>query len=399
MDAAIIFLLAVGGTVLGVAAFYQLFWMAVSALSRRESVGTTAPSRKRFCVLIPAHNEELLIGDLLASLHAQRYPRELVDVVVIADNCNDRTAPLAREAGAQCLERHDLQRRGKPYALDWAIAQLPLARYDAFVIIDADTIVHPDFLSVMAGQLERGHKVLQGYFGVMNPDENWLTRLAILPGVLKFKLHFPGKNRLGFSCPLAGNGMCFAREIFARFGWNAYSLAENWEYYAMLTLFGYRVESAQHAIIYSQVTTSLKKGRTQRMRWLKGRMETLQRYWWPLLKSGLRGRVRNLDALFEIARPSHSMLLFWSIGYLALCAALGWSGVVGGGWAAFAAAVFAAQVLYFLSGLVVQRAPLRTWLSLFMVPPYLAWKFALSLAGMLSLGDKRWIKTERHKVG
>src|SRR5687768_5084698 len=132
----------------------------------------------------------------------------------------------------------------------------------------------------------------------MNPDENWLTRLSILPGILKFKLHHPAKHLFGLSCPLAGNGMCFAAEVFRRYGWNAFSIAENWEYYIMLTLDGWVVTSAEDAVIYSQVARSLKTGKSQRMRWMKGRIGTLRQYG-PRLLRGIfaRGGTVKLDAL------------------------------------------------------------------------------------------------------
>ncbi len=401
MEAVTTLFLLVVGVPLGLFAFYQIFWLALSvyALLRRRSVPLPGPATTRFGVLIPAHNEELLIGDVLASLERQRYPCELFDVIVIADNCDDATAQIARRAGATCLERRDTERRGKPYALDWALSQLDLNRYDAFCILDADTLADPAFLAAMDAELQRGHKALQGEIGVMNPDENWLTRLAIVPSGIKFKLHFPGKNLVGHSCPLAGNGMCFDAEIFRRFGWKAYSLAENWEYHALLSEHGYQVSSVNAARVYGQVTNTLKTARNQRVRWLKGRLETLQRYWRPLLQGGLRGDLAKLDTLIEIVRPSYSMLLLWSGFYWLLCAALALAGVIGTPWWAYASAVLGAQVFYFLAALVVQRAPLRTWLSLFMVPPYLAWKLALSVSGVLSLKDKHWIRTARHKVG
>ena len=89
--------------------------------------------------------------------------------------------------------------------------------------------------------MRRGAHAIQGYYGVLNPEENWVTRLGVIPAAVKFRLHFPGKIAVGLSCPLAGNGMCFSREVIARFGWNAFSLTENWEYYIILTLHGYLV--------------------------------------------------------------------------------------------------------------------------------------------------------------
>lgn len=284
------------------------------------------------------------------------------------------------------------------YALNWLLQQIDLQKYDAFVILDADTVVDRAFLAAMNRQILGGHMAIQGYFGVMNPNENWLTRLSILPGILKYKLHNPGKMRLGLSCTLAGNGMCFNAEIFRRFGWNAFSIAENWEYYAILTLNGYIVRSAKDAVIYSQVARSLKTGKTQRMRWMKGRMDTLRQYWRSLVKPGgvARWWVR-WDALLEIARPSHALMFFWSLVFL-IGSLLMWQRIGSGvGLVVFASAVVLSQLANFFVGLVLQRPPFRTWLALPMVPLYLVWKVSVSILALLGLRDRRWVKTERHR--
>jgi cellulose synthase/poly-beta-1,6-N-acetylglucosamine synthase-like glycosyltransferase len=386
--------LAILGAVLGAFVLHEivLFFASIVYWRRQPRQVASVPAKARFAVIVPAHNEELLIGDVVDSIERSEYPSALRETLVIADNCNDGTAAIARARGAKVFERNDSVKRGKPYALQWLLQQIDLNRYDAFVIIDADTVVDPRFFAAMNASLSRGNKVIQGYFGVMNPDESWLTRLSILPGVLKYKLQYPGKMLFGHSCPLTGNGMCFAAEIFKRYGWNAFSIAENWEYYIKLTLDGWVVTSATDATIYSQVTPQLRTARTQRMRWTKGRITTLQQYWKPLLRGsfGRDGGVK-FDALLELARPSHSMLLIWSLLFCALSAgllSLGWASTA---WLWAALAILGSQFMFFLSGLIVQRAPLRTWMALFMVPPYLAWKLSVSAAAMVGLRDLRWV--------
>jgi len=383
-------------------AAYQFAFLIISAiywLFLNNEANADSAKYAKFAIIIPAHNEELLIGGLVESINKSEYPAELVHVYVIADNCDpeDKTADIARSHGAEVRERFDSQQRGKPYALNWLISSIDLNIHDAFIIIDADTTVDRQFLSEMNKKFQQGNEIIQGYFGVMNPDENWLTRLSILPGVLKFLLHFPAKRLFNLSCPLAGNGMCFSSEIFKKYGWNAYSVAENWEYYIQLTLNGYRVTSAEKAIIYSQVAKNLKSGKDQRQRWQRGRIETLARYWKPLLENTLKKMdFVYFDALIEVARPSHSMLLFWSVFYWFIAAIGYYYSHSFDGVFYLATILVVLQVVYFLSGLLVQRAPLKTWLSLFMVPPYLLWKVLISITGMIGRKNNAWIKTERH---
>jgi cellulose synthase/poly-beta-1,6-N-acetylglucosamine synthase-like glycosyltransferase len=376
---------------------FLTFLLSLVALASKRGAAALAPSETRFVVLVPAHDEELLIEQTVRGiLDADVAGR--VDLVVIADNCSDGTAEIARSSGARCLERKDETRKGKPYALDWAIRQLDLADYDALVIIDADTRIHKDFFSAMSGHLGRGSKVLQGYFGVLNPDQNWLTRLSLLPATLKFKLHFPGKELLGLSCPLAGNGMCFAIDVIKRYGWNAYSLTENWEYWAMLTLEGLVVSSARDAVIYSQVAKSLDAAQSQRLRWMRGRIDVARSYGRRLLLAGLlEPSAVKLDAFVELSKPTHALLLLWSLAYLAITG-LAWSldrAYVAP--ATLAAAILVAYFIPLFSAFVLDRPPLKTWLALLMVPRYLLWKLLLSARGVIASGERAWTRTRRHE--
>jgi hypothetical protein len=160
------------------------------------------------------------------------------------------------------------------------------------------------------------------------------------------------------------------------------------------------VSSAPDAVIYAQVTRSLKLGETQRVRWMKGQLETVANYWRPLLRQGLTElNPVKLDALFEVARPSHATLIFWTVAYAAACGAAWLIGVPGSTTlVAAAGALIAAQVAYFVIGLAVERPPLRTWLAFLMVPWYLAWKAAISFRGLFNLRDKKWVKTARHSL-
>jgi len=175
--------------VLAVCAGYGIVLMAASlpSLLRRRPERPVPPGT-RFLVVIPAHDEAALIGETVRSVLASDYPPSLRQVVVIADNCTDGTAAEARAAGAVCLERADPHRRGKPWALNWAFRTLDLSACDAVAMIDADTVVDAQFLRVMDGRLQRGERAIQGYYGVLNPDETWLTRLAGLPAALKRRI-------------------------------------------------------------------------------------------------------------------------------------------------------------------------------------------------------------------
>jgi cellulose synthase/poly-beta-1,6-N-acetylglucosamine synthase-like glycosyltransferase len=390
-------LLASGVVVAGLVATQLLFALASVPSLLALQPGSDSLPVTRFVVIVPAHNEELLIDGLVRSVLASDYPPDLRRLVVVADNCTDRTADRARRAGAECYERLDQARRGKPYALDWIVRRLPLERYDAVVIVDADTVVDRGFLGAMDRHIRRGERAIQGYFGVLNPEETWLTRLGVVPAALKFRLQFPGKERLGLSCPLAGNGMCFAADLMREKGWNAFSLTENWEYYILLTLDDVVTTVAPEARIYSQVARSLAQGETQRVRWAKGRMETLAKYWRRLLiLAVLQPSPSKFDALVELARPSHAILLLSSVVLFGVSTAL--YVVEGLAWPArlFGFAV-GGQVVLLAGAMLVARLPWRSWLALALVPYYLGWKVIVSLKAVLTRRQKQWQRTDRHE--
>src|SRR5262245_60336754 len=129
-----------------------------------------APGARRFAVLIPAHNEDLVIGRLLGSLARVDYAADRFDVCVVADNCTDRTAQIARGLGALVYERFSQTERAKGFALRWLLERLRNGGhvYDAFVVLDADTLVQPDLLRCLDARLEAGSQVVQVYYSVLN---------------------------------------------------------------------------------------------------------------------------------------------------------------------------------------------------------------------------------------
>ena len=132
---------------------------------------------KRFAVVVAAHNEEAVVGQLVENLKRLDYPDELYDIYVIADNCSDRTPQIAAAAGAIVCERTHPTKKSKGYALEWMFEQLfeMDVDYDAIAIFDADNLVHPNFLKEMNHRLLKGDKVIQGYLDAKNPYDTWVS--------------------------------------------------------------------------------------------------------------------------------------------------------------------------------------------------------------------------------
>ena len=156
--------------------FYQMVISLCSLVKLKDKPYVTNKKHK-FMAIIPAHNEEMVVANLIESLKNQNYDRKLYDIYVIADNCTDNTAEVAREAGAIVLERFDNVNKTKGYALQWFLKQKieENADYDAFFVFDADNIVDKNFIVNMNKKLCQGEEVVQGYRDIKNPTDNWIT--------------------------------------------------------------------------------------------------------------------------------------------------------------------------------------------------------------------------------
>jgi len=216
--------------------------LSVAALCRRSATPACEPG-SRIAVLIPAHDEEILLPRLLESINAVDYPPDLFRVYVVADNCGDGTADVARGYGAGTFERYDETARAKGYALRWLLERIGESgqRYDAFAVVDADTVVSASFLRVLDAHLQSGDQVVQVYYGVLNQGESWPAMVRWTALALYNGLRPRGRDALGLSAGLRGNGMCFAAPVLDRFGWGAFTLAEDSEFHLQLVAGGVRV--------------------------------------------------------------------------------------------------------------------------------------------------------------
>ncbi|MDZ4672880.1 MAG: glycosyltransferase family 2 protein [Gemmatimonadota bacterium] len=345
-------------------------------------------------VLVPAHNEELHIRDCVRSLVQVDYPKADWEVIVVADNCVDMTAKLAMSEGAKCLERHDPQHPGKPQALVWAMAQLRLREFDAVVIIDADTVVPPDYALALAIYSPLRDVVLQSNFLVANEQENWLTRLGGVLSRCRYQVTYPLKQRAGLNCPLTGNGMCIGTGVLQSEGWQAFGITEDSELYAQFTAAGVPILHADRANLYSQEASSLAQGATQRRRWLAGRIGVLRQWGGIVLKSNQITWHQKLDLLVELGLSSP--ILHLAAAVTVAIAALATLPQPINAWIA-AAALSSLVGLIIATVYVLWHHPepgptLRAFLKL---PLYVMWRILLFMRTILTLGQTRWERTRR----
>ncbi len=356
-----------------------------------------SPPTLRFDFVVPAHNEALGIAATVKNLLAVGYPAELRRVFVVADNCSDDTAARAREAGAEVLERHDAERRGKGYALAHAFERcLADGVADAVVVVDADTIVSPNLLSAYGARLAAGAVAVQAHYGVQNPNASWRTRLMRIALAMFHQVRSIGRERLGVSSGLRGNGMCFRRTLLREVPHEAFSLVEDLEYGVRLGRAGHRVTYVWEAEVLGEMVSGEQASRSQRDRWEKGRAQMRKQFGWPLVLQGLRARSGLLlDLAMDVLVPPLSRVVALAVLGLLASVALWWflgSGVVASaafGWA------LACLAVYVAAGWLHSGTGLRGLLDLALAPAYLVWKVTLMLRRGGTKAPGEWVRTTR----
>ena len=374
---------------------YYLFFAIVYFVVPPRSTPRVEP-RNRFLIVIPAHNEEQLISTALDHVSAVDYPHDLFQMAVIADNCNDHTAVRAAEQNALVLERHDSKRRGKGFALSWALPQLPMAECDAVIIIDADSIMDRHYLQEMNAALCGGARMIQGYNNLSNPDDTHLTRLMHVTSVLKNLLFNEGKTRLGLSVALMGTGMCFDRGLLEEIGWGAHSIGEDWEYSTQLIQRGIAINFHARAITYSREATSLQQGFSQRLRWAGGKFDVIMRHGLPTLWQGLRFLdFKRIDAVMNLLVPTFSQVAYLNVFAVGIVFFLYPPGNWGNILRIIALLLLVLQMAYFVLGLIVMKASARTALSVIASPLFLCWKVVVDILALSGYKRKVWQRTRR----
>jgi 1,2-diacylglycerol 3-beta-glucosyltransferase len=389
------FLLAAAVWVLGLPAVAAcLYLLILTLLSAALPVPGPSERKLRFDVIVPAHNEESVIASVIASLQRIDWPADQFRVVVVADNCTDATAALATAAGAHVMQRMDQTNRGKGYALDFAFKASRARNWaDAVVVIDADAEVSPNILESFAARIERGAHAVQAHYGVSNTNASWRTRLLSIAKASFHIVRSRGRERLGLSCGIRGNGWAVTHEVLDQVPYRAFSLTEDLEYGIDLGLAGYRVAYADEAHSDAEMVSGEKDSRKQRQRWEQGRFQLIRSRTLPLLRRAITApSFVCLDLALDL------MVLPVSYVYLNIVLLLG-AAVLGASqmpalliWVWLASGCAAVAVLYILRGWQLSGAGARGLLDLARAPFFLVWKLLV----IFRRGDsKEWVRTKR----
>jgi len=266
---------------------YQFVYVGIRLFKKMPEL--TAKKFHKYAVLIAARNESNVIGNLLDSIAAQNYPKELVDIYVVADNCTDDTAAVSRAHGAYVFERYNREKVGKGYALDFAFKQIMRKYgedfYDGYFVFDADNVLDENFIYEMNKVFDNGYRIVTSYRNSKNFGYNWISAGYALWFLRESKYLNGARMLCNTSCAISGTGFLVSKEIIKKDdGWRYNLLTEDIEFTVDKVLHQEVIGYCETAIVYDEQPVNFKTSWKQRMRWTKGFYQVMHNYGGKLLR-------------------------------------------------------------------------------------------------------------------
>jgi hypothetical protein len=352
----------------------------------REEAAT--PELPSLTVLVPAHNEQALIGRCVRSLMSAATSG--TEVLVIAHNCSDATASEAALAGARVLALDRPDQRGKGCALSYGFAAILAGASDAVLVIDADSVVDEGLIRAVRQRMQAGARALQCRYEVRNSAENQRTRLMTLAFYAANVIRPSGRARLRLSAGIVGNGFALHRSVLRQIAYNAHSIVEDLEFHLTLVGAGIRVDFVREAAVRGEMPVTARAAQAQRARWEGGRMRLAGKWAPRLIGDILRGHLREIEPLLDVlSLPIASGILLLLVAVCLPIPPLRVYGLAG------------LAVLVFHVTVAALRGPgmLETVRALSTVPAYLLWKvWMLPSIFRTSRSGAAWVRTERDSI-
>ena len=298
-------------TVISALYLYQMFYIAVVFIGewwhKRKAKKHAEPpvTPHRFAAIISARNESAVIGQLVDTIKQQNYPAELLDAIIIADNCTDDTAQVARAHGAIVYERFNREKVGKGFALNEAFQHIAEdfgdSYYDAYVIIDADNLLDENYFAEVNKTFSKGYRIITSYRNSKNFGSNWISAGYSLWFLREAKFLNNARMMLGTSCAVSGTGFLVASEVIReRGGWNYHLLTEDIEFTVDTVIRGENIGYCAGAMLYDEQPTQFDQSWNQRMRWSKGFYQVAGNYGGRLGGGIVKNRRRNPFACYDL---------------------------------------------------------------------------------------------------
>lgn len=389
---AIFIVLAKIGTILLIVGVGYLYFLSAIAIFAREK-DYRFTGNYDFLLLVPAHDEGRGLISTIQSLKKVK-KTGVLKIVVIADNCDDDTAQVARDQGVETIERKDPSHMGKGYALEWAMNRFNLDDYNAVIIIDADTIVEENMLEVMAGSLSGDAGAIQLNYITPAREGKPLAYLQYIANLTENYLFYRPRNALHLPVLLRGTGMAIRTEILKKHPWDSHSITEDVDYAVNLLRDGYKIGFSTLSTVYARSPESFSQSFTQKTRWFSGTISLIIDNFWSLIKTGIATKnfrlVELAFSLFLLSRPSliyisALMIVFSVLGPRPIQSELILVNVI----------LICLLVIYILLGTFFSENKKRVLSAIPLMPLYGIWYLFVQLKSLFDFRRSKWTRTER----
>lgn len=286
-----------------ITATYLIYYVitGLCAIKTKKTI-RKATEQHKFAIIIPARNEEKVIGNLLKSLNKQEYPKEQYDVFVAINNCTDKTKEVSLRNNAQVIECQ-VPVKSKGEALRIAFNELAKDDYEAYIIFDADNIVHPKFIARMNKALDEGYELAQGFRDSKNISDTWVSSCYSIHYLIHNIFLNQARMNIDKSSFINGTGFMIAKRYISRKGYKASTLTEDIELTTKCAIDNERIAFVEDAITYDEQPTTFKASWKQRKRWSIGTIQCLKLYSKKLIRKAFKkdsfSSIDNLIFLFS----------------------------------------------------------------------------------------------------
>ena len=379
---------------------YQLIISACALIQFKEKP-LIKNKKHKFMMILPAHNEASVIGALIESLQALDYPKELYDIYVIADNCTDNTAQIAKDLGAIVYERFDEKKKTKGFAMQWFLNQKikENADYDAFCVFDADNVVDKNFLNAMNKKLCQEEEIVQGYRDIKNPADSWISAGYALFYWMMNRFYHLARYNLGLSPLINGTGFMVDFNLIKPTGWDTITLTEDIEFSLKNIAKGRKIGWATDAIVYDEQPTEFKQSWSQRSRWTVGHLQCMKYYTKDLAEGVIEYRtLMNFDGfLYLMGIPMMIVtFLLLAINTIIFLADGMSAGMLIFNYLKYIVATFIVPVLTAIFVMIIEKKPIKKmWKGILLYPVFMGSWIVINIKCLIK-PNTEWEKIE-HK--